>query len=117
MKTTLLTLLLLAVAVGCTNGNTTINDVPVLHARVISAMDDGCDIKIITDKGTHADMELDSCYHTSGLQAGNQVVFEKWDCSSDGSNCVTFVYRGTYNDAPKDFIYRERAWAHKLGDE
>ena len=79
-------------------GANTINEVPVLHARIISVLNEGCRLMIVSSKGVRAEIELFSCDNHPALQAGNSIVLER-----HGKGC--YVYKG-YDDKgnSEDFL-------------
>jgi hypothetical protein len=91
---------------ACNKGNDTFNEVPVIHARIISVQDEGYELMIITDKGIRAELQ-EYNYKRPGLAAGEQIMLERW-------NSGIYVYKGSNDGQLYDFHYHESGYEHKL---
>lgn len=100
-------LTILCGTIACRNGANTINEVPVINARVISTEDGGCRLMIVTDTGVTAELETSSFYHHPVLAAGNLIVIERWKDH--------YVYKGEDEEGKEyEFDYHESGYEHSL---
>jgi hypothetical protein len=103
---TAIILSMILVLAACNSGNDAINEVPVIHARILSVQDKGCTLMIKTDKNVLAELTTYSCYNAPDLDAGELIILERWSGS--------YVYKSIVKNEPYDFNFHEIGYEHKL---